>query len=296
MSARTATASVAPLARRGDHVRVACGAVSCVLVLSGCLVDRSAIAPSEDVDGSSERDGGTRPRDGGALDANLDARPPSELDAPTLDAVVSPDASAPPDAYVPPDAYRPDDLVAWYPFVDGEPLLDATGNGHALTNAGVSFCGSVGSFGSGDQLTTPDAEDLDEIRALSAWVRPSMRRSHRMGVVDRDGVWGIFVRPDGEAACAMYGTTWILSPAQLPLDEWTHVACTVDAGTVHLFVDGREVASIEGAAPADAATRIQIGQNCCDGADELRGDLSDVRFYRRPLSERDAARLAAMAP
>jgi hypothetical protein len=117
-----------------------------------------------------------------------------------------------------------------------------------------------------------------------------------MGVVDRDGVWGIFVRPDGEAACAMYGSTWVLSPVQLPLDEWTHVLCSMEAGTVHLFVDGREVASVAGAAPADAATRIQIGQNCCDGADELRGDLADVRLYRRPLSGRDATLLAATPP
>jgi hypothetical protein len=265
-------------------------------VLPGCLVDRSAIARSEDVDGSSERDGGSRPRDGGGLDAHFDARLPPELDAPMPDAVVSPDAYAPPDAFEPPDAYRPDDLVAWYPFLDATPLVDASGHGHALTNAGVSFSGSVGSFGPGDQLTTPDADDLDEIRTLSVWVRPRMRRANRMGVVDREGSWGIFVQPEGVASCTMYGSTRIFAPGALPLDEWSHVLCTFDAGTVRLYVDGLEVVSTAGATFAAGTSSIQIGQNCCDGADELHGDLADVRLYRRSLSDRDAVSLAATPP
>lgn len=94
----------------------------------------------------------------------------------------------------------------------------------------------------------------------------------------------------------MYGSTRIQSPMQLPLSTWTHLACTYQAGTVRLDVNGAEVASTTAGALTRGSSGIQIGQSCCDGADELRGDLSDVRFYRRSLTERDVSVLSATSP
>ncbi len=213
-------------------------------------------------------------------------------DAFVPDAFVVPDAYRIPDAFVAPDAYSFSDLVAWYPFSS---TTDVTGHGHDLSNSGVAFADPIATFGGGDTLTTPDAPDLDQILSLALWARPDMRRGNRMGLVDREGSWGIFIQPAGTVECNIYGSTRILSAA-IPLDTWTHVACVFDAGTVRLYVGGTEVASTMTGTMAAGSSRVQIGQNCCDGADEFRGDLSDVRFYRRVLTDGDVGTLSADPP
>lgn len=150
-------------------------------------------------------------------------------------------------------------------------------------------------FGPGRELYAAAARDFDDIVSLALWVRPAMRYAPRMGLVDRDGRWGMFIYEAGDVRCSMYGARWIAGPV-LPLESWSHVACVTDGMTVRLYVNGAEVASISGASRAPGMSRIQIGQNCCDGRDEFRGELADVRFYRRVLSSSDVAALARTPP
>lgn len=247
------------------------------------MIDRSALgAPAE------------RDAEPSATDASVDARRPTAVDdafAPDLDAFSLPDAPQPP-----PDAFVIDpDLIAWWPFATDDPTRDVTGRGHTLTNVGVRFDGTVGYFEGGNQLHTPDAADLDEMTTITAWVRPTQLQPTRMGVADRDGTWGIFIRPTGEPQCILQGNAAIAGPP-MALDQWTHLACTAEAGITRFYVNGMQVGEAAGTRPFDSASRVQIGQNCCDGADELRGRMSDLRMYRRALASGEVASLAVSPP
>ncbi|MBN8610384.1 MAG: LamG domain-containing protein [Deltaproteobacteria bacterium] len=255
--------------------------VALAMLASGCLVDRRPLGGEVEVDAAASVDA--------AIDANGGTLGRDAF-------VLSPDALAPIDAAQPPDAFAIDPgLVAWWPFASDDPTKDATGLGHTLTSVGVAFEGNVAMLDGGDQLHTPDAPDLDEIVTIAAWVRPLERRGHRMGVLDRDGIWGIFVQASGEPTCILHGNASLAGPS-LPLDQWAHLACTYDGGTVRFSVNGSVIGASVGGAIVDNASRIQIGQNCCDGGDELRGHLSDVRLYRRALGDEELARIAASPP
>jgi hypothetical protein len=71
----------------------------------------------------------------------------------------------------------------------------------------------------------------------------------------------------------------------LPLDTWTLVGFTFDAGTVTIYINGIAVASTEiGTHPTSiqaGASDILIGQNL---ALFFEGDLDDVRLYNKTLS------------
>jgi hypothetical protein len=214
--------------------------------------------------------------------------------------VLMPDAFTPPDAFVLPDAYDVrGDLVAWYPF-GSDPLSDASGNGHTLMNTGVTFGGRLGTFSTGDILITPDAADLDQVVALTAWIRPSSipTAGNRMGVVDRDGSFGLFLYDRGRPSCSLTGDRLFAPDGAAMAGVWTHVACVRDATamTVRLYVNGVERATTEAAGIADGASRLQVGQNCCDNADAFTGDLSDIRLYRRAITAAEVAILAATPP
>ncbi|MCA9067164.1 MAG: hypothetical protein KDA96_29095, partial [Planctomycetaceae bacterium] len=94
------------------------------------------------------------------------------------------------------------------------------------------------------------------------------------------------------------GSTWfaITSTETIPLDEWQHVAYTVDAGSSEqrLYLNGTLVAS---GSNADAIffqnNGHYIGGNV-GGADKLfSGLIDDARIYTRALSADEIAALAA---
>jgi len=223
-------------------------------------------------------DGGT---DGGSI-ARADAGP----DAASRDAWT-------------PDAFSPGtDLVAWYPF-DG--TRDTTGRGHDLMNAGVTFAGAIGTFGTGDTLWTPHAADLSEIVAVSLWVNPEALGGGGMGrttLIDRDGHVDLTVRLGGTLRCVWGGAAATASgTTPLTVGTWTHLACVYDGTTLTLYRNGM----VEASAPLTSATlpasaNLQVGQSCCTGLDPLRGQLSDVRLWRRVPSAMELSALAGAPP
>lgn len=226
--------------------------------------------------------------------AGMDAfEPPDAFVAP--DAFVPPDAFVVdayvvPDAFVPPDAYSFSDLVAWYPF---NGTTDASGHGHTLTATMVTFANPLATFVNNSRLNTPDAADLDEIVTVAFWARRTENRG--MALACRMGSFALTTRNTGEMQCQMFGSA-VLQSAVIPLDTWSHVACVYDGGpsggTVTLFVDGSPVSSGTGTIVAGNQP-LRIGEGCDD---ELRGDMTDVRFYRRALSSLEVSDLAARRP
>jgi hypothetical protein len=74
---------------------------------------------------------------------------------------------------------------------------------------------------------------------------------------------------------------------------WRHVAAVRQGGALRLYVDGKPAAESERFDPAkfDLATSepLRIGAGA---GDSFRGDLSDVRLYRRALGAEEVGRLA----
>lgn len=254
-------------------------------------------------------DAGRPPTDASGPDAlGLDA---SGVDAPGLDAYAPPVPDAPvpgtdawaPDAPAPPDAWSPDafvvpeGLIAWYPF-DG--ARDATGRGHDLTITGATLAGTVLQVGSGDRVSTPYQPDLDGIRAISLWVQtaaPPALLDNRAGLLDHDAMFGLFHMSTGMVSCNLGGgMTRLSSSAPLPLGRWVHVVCAHDGTTVRLYFSGELMGSLAAPLPAPSTGAVQIGQNCCDGRDELEGSLADVRIWSRAPTASELAAMVATPP
>lgn len=84
----------------------------------------------------------------------------------------------------------------------------------------------------------------------------------------------------------------LTGPEALPVNEWSHVAATVDQRMMRLFVNGREVATLERRGLVKPGRELVVGGY---GADleraRFRGWLDDVRLYRRPLADQEIAEL-----
>ena len=238
--------------------------------------------------------------DAATSDAPADDTPASDARSEDSSVIARSDSgrdAAMPDAR--PDApVAPSDLVAWFPF---DTTRDATGNGHDLTNVGVTFAGRIGTFDTADRLWTASAPDFSEIVGVTMWVRPSMGGGGpgtRATIIDRDGHLDIFQRLSGSLRCTWGGGAAIASGSRtLASGTWTHVACVFGAGQLTLYVGG----SVDTTAAAGASTppptgNLQVGQACCAGADAFAGDLSDVRLWRRAPSAMEISALAADPP
>lgn len=174
-------------------------------------------------------------------DADVDA----DVDASDAAVDASPDAM--PDAYVAPycDATNPD-LVACYHF-DGD-ALDASANDLDAQTSNVTFvAGRVGmamQFGATSAAEVSDSAALD-VAALTveAWIRPSSLPGSgaRMGVADLNGQWGLFLYDGGNMRCTAVATA-TQTTGTITANQWHHVACTRDATTTTLYVDGVMVA------------------------------------------------------
>jgi len=83
-------------------------------------------------------------------------------------------------------------------------------------------------------------------------------------------------------------------PGKLPVNEWSHVAATFDNKIMRLYVNGREVGTLERQGFINPGKSITVGAHGSDlDRARFRGWLDDVRVYRRVLSADDIAKLAA---
>ncbi|MCB9230589.1 MAG: hypothetical protein H6581_02955 [Bacteroidia bacterium] len=76
-------------------------------------------------------------------------------------------------------------------------------------------------------------------------------------------------------------------PSPVPLNTWVHLAATWDGGEMKLYVNGYQVASMP---VAGQITPPQPGQNVYLAGDTFPGYMSEVRFYRRGISQKEVAR------
>ncbi len=181
-------------------------------------------------------------------------------------------------------------LMACYDFagIDGGTLEDRTSqdNDGAVTDVDVvpGPFGEAAMFGPDARIEIPDSESLDISEALTfgAWIRPdALPELGRMGILDNDGQYSMFIYASDEYRCAAAGADFRAGP--VVLREWTHVACVHDdvRGEVRLYVNGMELDSQ--ATMGDVNTNnpepISIGDDSPSFAETFIGAIGGVRVW-----------------
>ncbi|HET7501888.1 MAG TPA: LamG domain-containing protein [Kofleriaceae bacterium] len=146
--------------------------------------------------------------------------------------------------------------------------------------------------GADSAVDVPDSALLDVATlTVEAWIHPSQLPvlGARAGILDVDRQFGLFLHPGGLVTC---GVASILAMpttvTAIPLDRWTHVACTYDGESAVLYLDGAAVGSQRGTTIAtNGATGISIAADNPPGSgSHLIGLIDQVRLL-------DVARTAA---
>jgi hypothetical protein len=140
----------------------------------------------------------------------------------------------------------------------------------------------------------PDAASLDLTTGmtLEAWVRPAVLGTVWRTVLFKaqpgDIIYGLYAndsasRPNTEAfisgaARRARGT------AQLPLNQWVHLASTYDGSVLRLYVDGAQVATLNRTGSITTSTgELWIGGNPV-WPEWFSGLIDEVRIYNRALT------------
>jgi hypothetical protein len=144
-------------------------------------------------------------------------------------------------------------------------------------------------------LTNPTAA------TLAAWVFPTAWPTTTNGVVNvRDAVI-IRLQDSGSVRGSFYtgtGFSGVTVPVGMPLNTWTHVAYTMQAGTQVVYVNGVAVGSANDSTPVSYTGRpadTVLGSHPTQPANfRFQGRIDDVRVYTRALTATDIAGLAAL--
>jgi len=99
------------------------------------------------------------------------------------------------------------------------------------------------------------------------------------------------VMPDGQLATYVGGTE--TRGGSISLNQWHHVAVTAGSGTVHLYLDGVQVAS-NSVSVEDNTAGFRIGNHkTLDLAKQWKGGIDDLRVFSGVLEKKEIEWLAA---
>jgi len=180
------------------------------------------------------------------------------------------------------DAAHEPTLVGCWEFENV--LTDASGDGNTGTGTNVSFgAGKVGQgavLAANSHIAVADSASLTPTAiTLEGWIKPTAlpATGARMGVIDNDGQYGLFLQPTG-LSCTV--SVAITATVTITPNVFTHVACTYDGTTGHVYVDGTDVGTATGGTALDAGTAEggALGGNSPSG-DTLVGTIDQFRVW-----------------
>ena len=192
-------------------------------------------------------------------------------------------------------------LVAAYGFDEGSGTvvhdsIASANNGTAANTSWTTgkFGGALTFNGTSSWVTVPDSSVLDLTKGftLEAWVKPAVGmgtnwetilfKESLLGVV-----YGLYANSDagGPAAVANSGALDVRGPSALPAGVWTHVATTWDGSTVHLYVNGTQVATRDVGGTLSASIGVlHVGGNSLAG-EFFKGQIDEVRIYNQAQAQ-----------
>jgi len=166
--------------------------------------------------------------------------------------------------------------------------------GHALRCGGENY------------LVEPHAIELEPAHlTFEAWVRPTNQGRDgetRRWIINKnpnewaDGHYALVINRDQAGAYLNIGggatnvhEAWSASGA-VPLNEWTHLACTFDGNVLTIYVNGRPAgSSLVGRGRTTGSGSLQIARRE-DGFTYFKGLIDEVRVYNRALTDAEVAR------
>ncbi|MBS3144043.1 IPT/TIG domain-containing protein [Candidatus Woesearchaeota archaeon] len=168
----------------------------------------------------------------------------------------------------------------------------ASGACPSYLSASGQLNGAYDFDGTNDELTVADDDllDLTTQGTIMAWIKRDSSKWH--GIIAKGNVpnhaYEIEVTPGNRFNCRVGGGNFASSTTTIAVNTYYHIACTWNAGTLRLYVNGvleQTVAGIPNA-PANSGA-LHIGSwPPASGPDWdwMDGKIDDVRIYNRGLS------------
>ena len=200
------------------------------------------------------------------------------------------------------------DLLADWTFESQTPdglLADTSPNGCDLKCEGVSLEAGRGGHvlrcgAGGASASVPSPFFSPGGVTVALWCKPSEKGESDRWMLNTVGTGRDGYRlglGGGRADWQVPRENWshsLLSPEPLPVDTWSHVAATFDNKVMRLYVNGKEVGTLERRGFINPGNAITVGAHSTDmDRARFRGDLDDVRVYRRVLTADEIAKLAS---
>ncbi len=217
------------------------------------------------------------------------------------------DRDTPVAAPPPPPPPPPDDepkLELKFDEGSGTVAQDTSGGDHdgTLTGAGAGWTtsgvqnGALDLDGTG-MVTVADHADLDvgSTMTLEAYVRPGSTRSWQTVLMKESPPYGQTFSMYATSGGAQNPNAWVgsrgINPSgNLPLNQWTHVAFTLEDGVGRLYRDGSLISVTPGMGAAQATTGpLRIGNNSMWANEGFIGSIDEVRVWDVALSADEIA-------
>lgn len=184
--------------------------------------------------------------------------------------------------------------------VDGDTVIDATGNDHDGTIAGgvstgidtPDIPGDAAEFnGSDGTVVIPDADALDPAAyTISTWINTDNAGYYAATVGKNESMWAGFdsegshprFDPDDDSSNGAFATDVGIADG-----EWHHLVYRHAPGenVSEIYIDGTPAVSSEGASESSSSTDDLAIASKSGTKDWLGGMLADVRLYNRALSQ-----------
>ncbi len=192
------------------------------------------------------------------------------------------------------DPRCPDDprLALCFEFDDAADALVPDGSGSGNDGLATELALTDGPWGQAldagetSKLKVEDSESLDLIAGVTIELQVALAElpdEGRVGLLDNDGQYGLFVRDSGALDCRASGKQ--LSGGALAVELWTHVACTADEDAMRLYIDGELVAEGDGSTlNTESDAPIAVGNSSPSWDEPTIGALDRVRVWSEALT------------
>ena len=143
--------------------------------------------------------------------------------------------------------------------------------------------------GNNDMLEIPYAKWFNGDLTIEAWIKPrSIKKAwNRLMQLGQEGVNNVFLSASGENTIPTPGFGYysnglyekISAPDPIDLNEWAHVAATIEGKTIRLYINGQQVATKTTTQVPDGSDRTDnvIGKAYYDQA--FDGFIDDLRIW-----------------
>ncbi|NVN91044.1 MAG: LamG domain-containing protein [Desulfuromonadales bacterium] len=187
-------------------------------------------------------------------------------------------------------------LVAWWKGENNS--YDSVGGNHGTVTGSVTY--GTGEYGTAFNISAagdggiivPASAGLNPTEAitLSAWVKPASLPNAWPTIVRKirngdDVQYSLVLSSSNQLQCDIGSGTAVATGGFVPLNAWSHVACTYDGTNIRVYVNGVQAATGTGAAALAAGDKaLGIGKLDGSAIRNFDGLIDEVKIFSRALT------------